>query len=260
MHGESSARPTPAGRRGELRAEDIGGTEVCVGFALDVDTAGSPPPQQHVFAFLPLRSYGLRFIVNADFIVPSSREAVDVNSAWNQWLREQLAPLVVRALGLLQRQPLPAGAVLPAGLATVSSSGSSSDAQAPGATSAASTGGVQDRSIGQEDHGINTTDSAHTSSVSESGADFARRIWWLNYWLRCLPLRSTAQDFFRPLPEAVGGLARAEAIIPTTSGACVSPLRVKLRVLRDPTLSALLAEGPLQVGVSPATLLCTDLI
>jgi hypothetical protein len=45
-------------------------SEVALAFPLD----GRAPPQQQVFAFLPLRSYGLRFVVQADFIVPSSRE------------------------------------------------------------------------------------------------------------------------------------------------------------------------------------------
>ena len=53
--------------------------------------------QQPVFAFLPLRSYGFRFIIQADFDVPSSREDVDKDSAWNQWLRQEIANLFVQA-------------------------------------------------------------------------------------------------------------------------------------------------------------------
>eukprot|EP00798_Chlamydomonas_sp_ICE-L_P022831 gene22833-30005_t len=52
-----------------------------------------------VFAFLPLRSYGLRFVVQADFVVPSSREAVDSDSAWNQMLRDQLPGLFRKLMG-----------------------------------------------------------------------------------------------------------------------------------------------------------------
>nr|CCA19816.1 phosphoserine aminotransferase putative [Albugo laibachii Nc14] len=44
------------------------------------------PPYQKVFAFLPVRSYGFRFIVQGDFILPSSRESIDASSEWNQWL------------------------------------------------------------------------------------------------------------------------------------------------------------------------------
>ena len=54
---------------------------------------GGLPPQE-VFAFLPLRSFGFRFVLQGDWIVPSSREAVDQGSAWNQWLREEGVPAV----------------------------------------------------------------------------------------------------------------------------------------------------------------------
>ncbi|PSC67387.1 hypothetical protein C2E20_8948 isoform B [Micractinium conductrix] len=54
------------------RKEDrVESTVVALGFCLE----GQVPGQQQVFAFLPLCSYGLRFIVQADFILPSSREA-----------------------------------------------------------------------------------------------------------------------------------------------------------------------------------------
>ncbi len=59
------------------------------------------PPQQ-VFAFLPLRSYGFRFIVQGDFDLPSSREDVNSDSAWNQWLREELPSLFVDAMGKMK--------------------------------------------------------------------------------------------------------------------------------------------------------------
>lgn len=39
--------------------------------------------KQPVFAFLPLRSYGLKFILQGDFIFPFSREEVYGDSAWN---------------------------------------------------------------------------------------------------------------------------------------------------------------------------------
>lgn len=47
-------------------------------------------PNQHVFAFLPLRSYGFRFILQADWAVTSSREAIDASSPKNINLRDQV--------------------------------------------------------------------------------------------------------------------------------------------------------------------------
>nr|GFD14301.1 histidine kinase-, DNA gyrase B-, and HSP90-like ATPase family protein [Tanacetum cinerariifolium] len=52
---------------------------------------------QPVFAFLPLRNYGLKFIIQADFILPSSREEVDGDSPWNQWLLSEFPNLFLSA-------------------------------------------------------------------------------------------------------------------------------------------------------------------
>uniref|UniRef100_A0A8W8JQP2 Protein NO VEIN C-terminal domain-containing protein n=1 Tax=Magallana gigas TaxID=29159 RepID=A0A8W8JQP2_MAGGI len=60
------------------------------------------PPKQPVFAFLPLRSYGFRFIVQGDFDVPSSREDVDRDSSWNQWLRNEIHILFLEALEIFK--------------------------------------------------------------------------------------------------------------------------------------------------------------
>ncbi|CAH0521428.1 unnamed protein product [Peronospora belbahrii] len=54
------------------------------------------PPLQQVFAYLPLRSYGFRFILQGDFDIPSSREAIINGSEWNEWLVSKV-PTLVRA-------------------------------------------------------------------------------------------------------------------------------------------------------------------
>ena len=53
-----------------------------------------------MFAYLPLRSYGFRFIIQGDFEVPSSREDVDGDKSWNQWLREEIPQLFIDALSV----------------------------------------------------------------------------------------------------------------------------------------------------------------
>eukprot|EP00730_Choanoeca_flexa_P003644 TRINITY_DN11465_c0_g2_i6.p1 TRINITY_DN11465_c0_g2~~TRINITY_DN11465_c0_g2_i6.p1 ORF type:complete len:1562 (+),score=387.99 TRINITY_DN11465_c0_g2_i6:413-4687(+) len=50
---------------------------------------------QDVFAFLPLTSYGFKFVLQADWIVPAARESIDASSAWNKWLLEQLPTMFV---------------------------------------------------------------------------------------------------------------------------------------------------------------------
>ncbi|PWA40966.1 hypothetical protein CTI12_AA557850 [Artemisia annua] len=75
---------------------DVKTTEISVAFALEVSGNGNYIPkldQQHVFAFLPLRTYGLKFIIQGDFVLPSSREEVDGDSPWNQFLLSELPNL-----------------------------------------------------------------------------------------------------------------------------------------------------------------------
>ncbi|OQR87692.1 phosphoserine aminotransferase [Achlya hypogyna] len=66
---------------------------------------GDVHPLQAVFAYLPLQSYGFRCILQADFEVPSSREAV-LDSAWNRWLLVEFPALFVDAFtALVQLHP-----------------------------------------------------------------------------------------------------------------------------------------------------------
>ncbi|VDI46757.1 Hypothetical predicted protein [Mytilus galloprovincialis] len=79
---------------------EVESTEIALAFPLLDQSILSKvmPPKQPVFAFLPLRSYGFRFIIQADFDVPSSREDVDRDSAWNQWIRNEIHKLFLEAL------------------------------------------------------------------------------------------------------------------------------------------------------------------
>ena len=85
---------------------DVESTEMALAFPLK--SSGQKlnmhrlPPKQLVFAFLPLRSYGFRFIVQGDFDVPSSREDVDRDSSWNQWLRNEIHTLFLDSLEMFK--------------------------------------------------------------------------------------------------------------------------------------------------------------
>ncbi|KAL9140420.1 hypothetical protein ABFS82_14G036400 [Erythranthe guttata] len=88
----------------ELNADvirsDVKTTEISLAFTLQEKCEGGYVPilnQQPVFAFLPLRTYGLKFILQGDFVLPSSREEVDGNSPWNQWLLSEFPNLFVSA-------------------------------------------------------------------------------------------------------------------------------------------------------------------
>ncbi|KAL6970999.1 hypothetical protein U1Q18_030681 [Sarracenia purpurea var. burkii] len=88
----------------ELQADiirpDVKTTEISIAFTLQESDNGDYIPcldQQPVFAFLPLRRYGLKFIIQGDFVLPSSREEVDGDSPWNQWLLSKFPDLFVGA-------------------------------------------------------------------------------------------------------------------------------------------------------------------
>ncbi|XP_074518878.1 uncharacterized protein LOC141784855 isoform X2 [Halichoeres trimaculatus] len=89
--------------------ENVESTELALAFQLDNNTTGSDiifqPQKQPVFAYLPLRSFGFRFIIQGDFDIPSSREDVDRDSSWNQWLRSEIPQLFLQAMDVFTDHP-----------------------------------------------------------------------------------------------------------------------------------------------------------
>ncbi|XP_066560829.1 uncharacterized protein LOC136750017 isoform X2 [Amia ocellicauda] len=89
--------------------DNVESTELALAFKLtDADTYHGmvlQPEKQPVFAFLPLRSFGFRFIIQADFDIPSSREDVDRDSPWNQWLRAEIPQLFLHAMNIFSEHP-----------------------------------------------------------------------------------------------------------------------------------------------------------
>uniref|UniRef100_A0A8C1AH32 Wu:fj29h11 n=1 Tax=Cyprinus carpio carpio TaxID=630221 RepID=A0A8C1AH32_CYPCA len=86
--------------------EDVESTELALAFQLsDSSSCDVKPQKQPVFAFLPLRSFGFRFIIQGDFDIPSSREDVDRDSSWNQWLRSEIPQLFVHAMDVFSQHP-----------------------------------------------------------------------------------------------------------------------------------------------------------
>ncbi|CAF4753864.1 unnamed protein product [Rotaria socialis] len=52
------------------------------------------PLAQPLFAYLPLRSYGFRFILQADFEVPATRQEIFHDNFWNEWLKSEMVQLL----------------------------------------------------------------------------------------------------------------------------------------------------------------------
>ncbi|KAF1374253.1 hypothetical protein PFLUV_G00248000 [Perca fluviatilis] len=89
--------------------EDVESTELALAFQLDSNVTESDivcqPQKQPVFAYLPLRSFGFRFIIQGDFDIPSSREDVDRDSSWNQSLRSEIPQLFLQAMDVFTDHP-----------------------------------------------------------------------------------------------------------------------------------------------------------
>ena len=70
-----------------------------------IHNSSSLPPVQPVFAYLPLCSYGFRFILQADFEVPASRQEILHDSQWNEWLKAEMIRLIPLAYNKFQHLP-----------------------------------------------------------------------------------------------------------------------------------------------------------
>ncbi|KAK5682143.1 hypothetical protein LTS10_005268 [Elasticomyces elasticus] len=60
---------------------------------------------QKLYNYLPVRAYGLSFIVNADFILNAAREDIEKHNAWNLWLVETAKELFLNTINVLKHQP-----------------------------------------------------------------------------------------------------------------------------------------------------------
>ncbi|XP_041072786.1 protein NO VEIN [Carcharodon carcharias] len=89
--------------------DDVEFTELALAFKLNAlkKSLGLRclPEKQPVFAFLPVRSFGFRFIIQGDFDIPSSREDIDRDSPWNQWLRSEIPQLFLKAMETFNNHP-----------------------------------------------------------------------------------------------------------------------------------------------------------
>ena len=84
------------------KREGIEDREVSIAFPVNQNNEA----MGKLFAYLPVRSdTGLPFLINADFILPSSREDIQ-DVPWNRWLMKCVSDLVAKALRLLKERSL----------------------------------------------------------------------------------------------------------------------------------------------------------
>lgn len=189
-------------------------TELALAFSLDNP---KQPCQQPVYAFLPMRSYGLRFVLQADWQMPSSREAVDADSAWNQALRDQVPDMLLAAMeafsNLADDHQRPAASEDPpavaAGPADQTAAAGTGKAVPPADSAAAQESQahnapaehahVQEQQQQQQGPALQKQQQKQKESVPKLAAQLSHA-GWLDCWLRCLPVEGEAQGFFAALP------------------------------------------------------------
>ena len=203
----------------------IARTEIVLAFPLDARTPYLPP--QDVCAFLPLRSYGLRFLLQADWEIPSSRESVDASSAWNQWLRDEVPQLFLAAAEAFVRRVCATPSASAASVASAASAASAATAATAGADSAVPSAS-------------STAATAPPSLSDEAIASLA-------LFMQCVPLRGQCTDFFMPLAAPCCALLRTCRCLPTRGGQLARPAELVLwqAAEHDPATQqteALLAE------------------
>ena len=67
-------------------------------FPLKGDYSPDTSNEQFVFAYLPIREYGFKFIIQADFILPITREDIIKDNKWNKWLRDSVIEVFLDAV------------------------------------------------------------------------------------------------------------------------------------------------------------------
>ncbi|CAF1642134.1 unnamed protein product, partial [Adineta ricciae] len=86
---------------------EVESTTIAVAYPLSKiqESSSQPPPTQPLFAYLPLRSYGFRFILQADFEIPATRQEIRRDNLWNEWLKTEMTCLL--SLAYQQFKSLP---------------------------------------------------------------------------------------------------------------------------------------------------------
>ncbi|KAM3070465.1 hypothetical protein ACMFMG_010288 [Clarireedia jacksonii] len=72
--------------------------EVVLAFPVDNDDVPVQPTSHDVFAFLPVSTVSLNFLIQADFILQASREEIMFDSTWNRAILEHIADTFCSAI------------------------------------------------------------------------------------------------------------------------------------------------------------------
>lgn len=88
----------------EDKRRDIEQTQVVLALPVSSESKARPDPLSPVYAFLPIRAFGFKFSVQADFLLISSRGDIHTDLEWNRRLRDSIAPTFVKGLPQYKRR------------------------------------------------------------------------------------------------------------------------------------------------------------
>jgi len=71
----------------------ISSSEIILAFSLKENGEAKVTNDENVFAYLPIRNFGFKFIIQADFILSASRQDINTSSVWNLYLKDQIADI-----------------------------------------------------------------------------------------------------------------------------------------------------------------------
>ncbi|MHA1756821.1 MAG: DUF3883 domain-containing protein [Promethearchaeota archaeon] len=77
---------------------NVDNTEIILAFPLKNDGHLITKTKQTLFAFLPVKEYNFNFIIQADFLLNTSREDISKNNDWNKWLRDKIIDVFLLAI------------------------------------------------------------------------------------------------------------------------------------------------------------------
>jgi len=86
----------------EEKRDGVSTVELVLAFPLTEEGTPDSSTERPVYSFLPIRPYGFRFAIQGDFILASSREDILTDRAWNQWLRDSIPSLFMKAVELFK--------------------------------------------------------------------------------------------------------------------------------------------------------------
>lgn len=86
----------------EPKREGVAETDIVLVFPIDDQNNAQPIENCETFAFLPIRSFGFNFYIQADFILASSREAIHEELEWNMRLRDQISNAFIKSIQIFK--------------------------------------------------------------------------------------------------------------------------------------------------------------